>query len=333
MITELLEPTKIVVGIKGDFAQVLETLCKQSAIPGLSGQFRNKTIQHSDERFSYIGDGIAVPHLRVDNLPAPELILGVSREGIKFNTHVIKIVLFLVTPIEQPAQHLQLLQRVCSLLPAIREGEALAQRDPAEVLKVIARAERQSALPTYINLTQEQIAFELQSDVWHQWPNKRRGSRASGAVRTQPLKTNLPDSLVCQTHQEPLQLFCRAALDRSLALFHPGSRSSAARFGDSDGHPRQRPFCFLQEYKSDRALEMLQQLIAQRCRVIRDGKLSEIEARDIVPGDVIVLRRRFRAGGRSFVGGVRSRSGQLVSHRRIHAGTSLQIRPTCLDLR
>ena len=34
---------------------------------------------------------------------------------------------------------------------------------------------------------------------------------------------------------------------------------------------------------------MSQQLITQRCRIIRDGKLSEIEARDLVPGDVIVL--------------------------------------------
>ena len=30
MITELLDPAKIVFGLKGDFAQVLETLCKQS---------------------------------------------------------------------------------------------------------------------------------------------------------------------------------------------------------------------------------------------------------------------------------------------------------------
>ena len=34
---------------------------------------------------------------------------------------------------------------------------------------------------------------------------------------------------------------------------------------------------------------MLQQLITQRCRVVRDGTLSEIEARDLVPGDVINL--------------------------------------------
>jgi hypothetical protein len=30
-------------------------------------------------------------------------------------------------------------------------------------------------------------------------------------------------------------------------------------------------FAFLQEYKSDRSLEILQQLITQRCEVIRDG--------------------------------------------------------------
>ena len=48
-------------------------------------------------------------------------------------------------------------------------------------------------------------------------------------------------------------------------------------------------FAFLQEYKSDRALEMLQQLIAQRSTVIRDGNTQEIAAAALVPGDVIVL--------------------------------------------
>ncbi|HEX9660853.1 MAG TPA: cation-transporting P-type ATPase, partial [Candidatus Binatia bacterium] len=43
------------------------------------------------------------------------------------------------------------------------------------------------------------------------------------------------------------------------------------------------------EYKSDRALEMLQQLIAQKCRVVRDGQLAEIDAGELVPGDLIVL--------------------------------------------
>ncbi|MGH7817194.1 MAG: cation-translocating P-type ATPase, partial [Candidatus Binatia bacterium] len=48
-------------------------------------------------------------------------------------------------------------------------------------------------------------------------------------------------------------------------------------------------FAFLQEYKSDRALEMLQQLIAQKAKVIRDGTMQYIDASELVPGDVIVL--------------------------------------------
>ena len=48
-------------------------------------------------------------------------------------------------------------------------------------------------------------------------------------------------------------------------------------------------FAFLQEFKSDRALEMLQRLIAQKSRVVRDGAMQEIDAAELVPGDVIVL--------------------------------------------
>ena len=287
MIVELLQPAKIVFGLKGEFAQVIETLCKQSAIPGLPGQLRNKKIQHDEERFSYIGDGIAIPHLRVDNLPAPELILGLSREGIRFNEHVIKIILFLVTPAEQPAQHLQLLQRVCSLLPAIR-NELLAQRDPARVLKVLAVAEQQSALPTYINLTQEQIAFELQSDLTNGLTSEEAAARL---VRYGP-------NVLRQAYRIPwyvklirnlFSFFAVLLWIAALLCFIPGVDLPQLGVAILTVILINGLFAFLQEYKSDRALEMLQQLIAQRCRVIRDGKLSEIEARGLVPGDVIVM--------------------------------------------
>jgi len=287
VIVELLQPAKIVFGLKGEFAQVIDTLCKQSAIPGLPGQLRNKKIQHDEERFSYIGDGIAIPHLRVDNLPAPELILGLSREGIRFNEHVIKIILFLVTPAEQPAQHLQLLQRVCSLLPAIR-NELLAQRDPARVLKVLAVAEQQSALPTYINLTQEQIAFELQSDLTNGLTSEEAAARL---VRYGP-------NVLRQAYRIPwyvklirnlFSFFAVLLWIAALLCFIPGVDLPQLGVAILTVILINGLFAFLQEYKSDRALEMLQQLIAQRCRVIRDGKLSEIEARGLVPGDVIVM--------------------------------------------
>ncbi|HEX9146005.1 MAG TPA: cation-transporting P-type ATPase, partial [Candidatus Binatia bacterium] len=164
MIAECLGPSKVIFGLKGNLSEVIEKLSSRSSLPDLAERFRSQKPDQQNERYSYIGNGIAVPHLRVEHLPAPELILGLAPEGLSFDGHRIKIVLLLATPAEQPAQHLQLLQRVCSLLPAVRD-ELLKQRDPARVLQVIARAEQQSALPTYINLTQEQIGFELQTGL------------------------------------------------------------------------------------------------------------------------------------------------------------------------
>ncbi|MGH7817263.1 MAG: PTS sugar transporter subunit IIA, partial [Candidatus Binatia bacterium] len=152
MIAERLEAGKIVFGLAGDLSASIDTLCSCSTLPDLAGQFRAHKPDKQNERYSYIGDGIAVPHLRIDNLAAPELILGLSPDGLSFNGHQIKIVLLLATPAEQPAQHLQLLQRICSVLPAVRD-ELLSQRNAGQILKIIARAEQQSALPTYLNLT------------------------------------------------------------------------------------------------------------------------------------------------------------------------------------
>jgi mannitol/fructose-specific phosphotransferase system IIA component (Ntr-type) len=139
MIAELLEPAKVVRGLKGDFNRGLELLCRRSRVPHLSDRLRNGLATLEEERYSYIGQGIAVPHLRVENLGTPEIILGLAPEGLLFNGQRVKVVLLLVTPAEQPAQHLQLLQRIGSLLPTLRD-ELLAQRDPARVLQTVARA-------------------------------------------------------------------------------------------------------------------------------------------------------------------------------------------------
>jgi mannitol/fructose-specific phosphotransferase system IIA component (Ntr-type) len=147
MIAERLDQRKIVFGLEGDFDQALDRLCSYSSLPDLAAKLHEAKPQHKPERYSYIGQGVAVPHVRIDNLPGPELILGLSPEGLKLNNERVHVLLLLATPTEQPAQHLQLLQRISSLLPAIRD-ELLDQHDPRRVLKVVARAEQISALPT-----------------------------------------------------------------------------------------------------------------------------------------------------------------------------------------
>ncbi|MDF1537862.1 MAG: cation-translocating P-type ATPase [Candidatus Thorarchaeota archaeon] len=48
-------------------------------------------------------------------------------------------------------------------------------------------------------------------------------------------------------------------------------------------------FGFVQEYKSEQALEALKEMAAPRARVMRDGLWTEIESKYLVPGDLIAL--------------------------------------------
>ena len=57
---------------------------------------------------------------------------------------------------------------------------------------------------------------------------------------------------------------------------------------------------FVQEYRSERAMEAMKKLTAPKARVLRDGKEMLIPAREIVPGDIVLLESgdRIPADGR-----------------------------------
>jgi H+-transporting ATPase len=47
---------------------------------------------------------------------------------------------------------------------------------------------------------------------------------------------------------------------------------------------------FWEEHKADNAIELLKQKLAPKARVLRDGKWIEVDARELVPGDVVRVR-------------------------------------------
>jgi sodium/potassium-transporting ATPase subunit alpha len=287
MIAERLEQNKILFGLRGEFPKVIDRLCSVAKLNDMATRFHAQAQTRANDRFSYIGDGIAVPHLRIDNLTAPELILGLSPQGVSLNDHKIKVVLLLATPAERPAEHLQLLQRIGSLLPAIRD-DLLKQRDAGQVIKIIARAEQQSALPTYLNLTQEQIAFELQTDLANGLTSeevrnrlRHHGRNILQRSRREPWHVKLLHNL--------FSFFAILLWIAALLCFIPEVDLPQLGIAILIVILINGLFAFLQEQKSDRALEMLQQLIAQKSRVVRDGALREIDASELVPGDIVVL--------------------------------------------
>jgi Ca2+-transporting ATPase len=57
---------------------------------------------------------------------------------------------------------------------------------------------------------------------------------------------------------------------------------------------------FIQEYRSEKAIEALKKLTTPKARVIREGKETQIQARELVPGDILLLEAgdRIPADGR-----------------------------------
>ncbi|MBI4522319.1 MAG: HAD-IC family P-type ATPase [Deltaproteobacteria bacterium] len=288
MIAELLKSEKVVVGLKGEVHQALEDLLRRSSFPDRIAEFRaGLTLHRNANPYSYVGDEIAIPHVRLEGLPRPEMILGLSRSGIPLNGHSVKILLFFATPADQTEEHLQLLQRLTALLPAIKE-DLLKQRDPQNALRVIAKAEPQAGKATYFNLTQGQVAFELQTDL--------EQGLTLGEARRRLLQHG--PNLIKRVGKIPWYLkllknfvsfFAVLLWIAAFLCFVPGVDMPQLGIAILAVVLVNGLFAFLQEHKSDRALEILQRMISQRCRVLREGTTLGIDAAELVPGDLILL--------------------------------------------
>lgn len=98
-----------------------------------------------------VGEGVALPHARIEGLSRPYLALGVYPAGIPApeGEAPVRLVFLLLVPESQPARYLQILRALSGLLREPGMAERLARAGSAEeVMRLLRRNERR--LPDYI---------------------------------------------------------------------------------------------------------------------------------------------------------------------------------------
>ena len=98
-----------------------------------------------------VGEGVALPHARIEGIERPYLALGIYPAGLPSpeGGKPIQLVFLLLVPEHQPARYLQILRALANLLREPGSVERLAaMRDGAEVMRFLRRSEMR--LPDYI---------------------------------------------------------------------------------------------------------------------------------------------------------------------------------------
>ncbi|MCG3198879.1 MAG: PTS sugar transporter subunit IIA [Candidatus Omnitrophica bacterium] len=150
-IAESLKGGRVVIGVTGSSkAEIIRNLLRRveekgivSDLEGLVQAFLEREAKGS----TGIGNGIAIPHVRSDQVQELEYVLGNSAEGVDFESldgEPVHIIFLMIAPAGSHGVHIKALARVSRIL----NDEALRLRlrraeDPDEVVRLIAEREEE----------------------------------------------------------------------------------------------------------------------------------------------------------------------------------------------
>ena len=243
-------------------------------------------LQSIQNPYNYVNDMILIPHVRVEKMKGIKAFLGIFPKGILVGENRIHILLLLATPKEKPSIHLQVLQGLSSLLPSI-QNELLQCKSSKEVLEKFQSGESTVTL-SFKNMTQKQVEFELQTSAGIGLTSEQAEERLNYYGYNE-IKKVLGIPWYAKLLKNFFSFFAILLWIAALLCYIPGVDMPELGTAVFLVVFVNGLFSFLQEYKSDKAIEALSKMMVQQCKVIRNGKLTEIDANTLVPGDLISL--------------------------------------------
>ena len=233
----------------------------------------------------YLGEGLAILHNLSEVVDQPVLVLNLAPQGVEVGGQQAQVLAVLLSPMKESGSHFQLLSKLISLLrnPGFRR-ELLAKDTAADILRAI-KLQEESGRENYWVLSQNEVLEELKTSL--------DGLTQEEAQRR--LKEVGPNR-IARLRRRPLILRLAANFVNLFALL----LWAAAGFCYLAGMPQlaaaiplviliNAVFSFWQEYRAEKAIEALEKLLPTHSQVRRDREVRQVEALNLVPGDIIIL--------------------------------------------
>jgi tellurite resistance protein TerC len=147
-LTDAMSASRIVLdvtaaGITDAVLQILSRI-DPAELPAPREKIVRAVLQREAEISTYLGQGLAVPHARLEGIDRPIVIFAQSRQGIPIagKAEKIHLIFMLLTPVSAPHFQVRLLARISGLMQNEYVAECLREtRDPAALLEIIRAAD------------------------------------------------------------------------------------------------------------------------------------------------------------------------------------------------
>ncbi|HEX3020161.1 MAG TPA: HAD-IC family P-type ATPase [Chitinispirillaceae bacterium] len=247
----------------------------------------DKIIERENQSSTGVGEGCAIPHARLENISEVYFFVGVSRKGIDFksidNKPVHLIFLFL-TPLSETATHLKVLSRISRIIKDANLVKRLTEAsDNQELFQImlLQRSEKES----YISLTVDQVFQELSTGykgLTEEDASSRLKEYGPNLLKQKKGSPLLKKFIYNFVNLLALLMWAGAALAFTIDLSTIGWAIILVIIINA-------LFSFWQEFKAEKAIEALRDLIPSFARVIRNGKEEKVHSANVVPGDVVIF--------------------------------------------
>lgn len=267
-------------------SEIVEKLYKYKKIKDKK-EILHALIEREKKGSTGIGNTLAIPHARIENLKDVVFFVGVSKRGINFasvDQRPVQIIVLFLTPLTESQIHLKILSKLASIFgDRVFINKLINVRTDQELYRVLKQGDTEKE--AFFPLSKEEIYLELGT-------NDDGLKEAEARNRLKELGPNILKKI---QKKSLLLRFIYNFTNLLAILMWVGSGLSFWADMPEAGWACivvivvNAIFSFWQEYKAEKAIEALRELIPSYTQVIRSGTEKKVQSCDIVPGDIIIV--------------------------------------------